>query len=106
VLTVAEKVIFWDFDGTLSYPNCRFSSALTLAAAEVGYGFDATASTFLENAYPWKSPFADHTAAVGEGWWQALFDKVDAFCRGAGVAEADLPRIREKCRRILCNIDN
>ena len=31
------KVLFWDFDGTLSYPNKSFSTALYTVLNENGY---------------------------------------------------------------------
>ena len=32
-----EKALFWDFDGTLVYPNAIWSNALYIVSANIGY---------------------------------------------------------------------
>lgn len=101
-----DKVIFWDFDGTLSHPNRSFATALRLALTDLGYPVDADADAFLQEAYPWRSPLEDHTAEVGEDWWQALFARLDAYCRRQGVPWQTLPRVHSRVREILTAVDN
>lgn len=102
-----EKVLFWDFDGTLSYPNKSFETALSFAIAKAGYQIDPQSSSdFFKNTYTWKSPMDDHTQETGETWWTVLFAKTDVFCRDAGIPETALPQIHAELKAKLIHIDN
>ena len=104
---MCQKILFWDFDGTLSRPNRSFSSALYRAAADVGYSLDEDAAkNILQNAYTWRSPFQDHTAEVGEAWWNGLFDRLDGFCREAGVPTDAFAAVHTRLREILTDVEN
>lgn len=106
-MRMAEKVIFWDFDGTLSLPNQSFFTALYSAVCQTGLEIDRTATIqFLENAYPWKTPMAHHADEVGENWWTTFYGKIDVFCRESGIPETALADIHNHFKQILADIHN
>ena len=101
-----NKAIFWDFDGTLSYPNKSFSTALYDAFTENGYNTDYEKTVkFTENAYSWKSPDVIYPDKTGECWWDDLYTKISDFCMVQGVTE-NLQKICESTRRILTDVSN
>lgn len=102
-----NKVIFWDFDGTLSHSNKRFASALYESLlCVVDFADKAAAYRFMAEAYPWKTPFEDHTKQTGGLWWEAMYAKTDAFCLSQGIGREHLPAIRRELKRLLTAPDN
>ena len=104
---MGDRVIFWDFDGTLSHPNRAFTTALYDALIQEGYtpNKDETLN-FLEHTYPWKTPMADHSAMVGEHWWTVFFEKIDAFCRAQGMEIRDSEKLHSAFRQTLIRVQN
>lgn len=101
-----NKAIFWDFDGTLSYPNKSFSTALYDALMENGYNTDYEKTVkFTENAYSWKSPDVTYADKTDERWWDDLYKKISDFCMVQGISE-NLQKICESTRRILTDVSN
>ncbi|MBE6632555.1 MAG: hypothetical protein E7623_07650 [Ruminococcaceae bacterium] len=102
-----NKAILWDFDGTLSYPNKSFSTALYDAIAECGHYVDRqTAYDFLENAYSWKAPDITYPDRTGEEWWVDFFRKIDSFCAEAGIERTAFENIHTRFRKILTDVEN
>ena len=102
-----KKVVFWDFDGTLSHPNASFATALADAAADLGCTIDRTrATSFLSSAYSWKHPDVTYANAVLEAWWEDLYAKISDFCEGEGVAADKLGDINKRVRKRLTDINN
>lgn len=102
-----NKVIFWDFDGTLSCSNKRFENALYESLLRVGiYADRDTAYGFMAKAYPWKAPFEDHTKQTGQLWWKAMFSKVDGFCLAHGIEKELFSAIHRELKILLTAVDN
>ena len=102
-----SKAILWDFDGTLSYPNKSFSTALYDAITQCGHAVHRTeAMAFTERAYSWKAPDRTYPDQTGEKWWEDLFGKTALFCRSQGIAPADIPKINRRFRELLTAVSN
>ena len=102
-----NKAILWDFDGTLSYPNKSFSTALYNAITECGHYVDrGTAYDFLEGAYSWKTPDITYLDRIGEKWWVDFFRKIDSFCAEAGIERTAFKNIHTRFRQILTDVEN
>lgn len=102
-----NKAILWDFDGTLSHPNRSFSTALYDAITQCGHAAHREETVaFTENVYSWKSPDRAYPHQTGEDWWAALYAKTTAFCRGQGIAPADIPEINCRFRKLLTDVNN
>lgn len=101
------KAILWDFDGTLSYPNRCFSSALYMAVSQFGYTIEKHKTTeFLSTAYSWKNPDAIYIDRTWKVWWDTMFGKITAFCIENGIKVADIPEINARFREVLINAEN
>ena len=100
-----KKTLFWDFDGTLSYPNKAFFTALHDALKESGYDIEKT-EEFLKKAYSWNNPRIDYIEKTGESWWETIFEKIKIFCRENDVLQEDLNKICNRFKEILIASEN
>lgn len=102
-----NKALFWDFDGTLSYPNKSFNTALYDALAEYGYDVDEKEATeFLSKAYSWKMPEITYPDRTGDGWWDVMFERINGFLESHGVVAADYTKIDNRFRELLIDVGN
>lgn len=102
-----NKVLFWDFDGTLSYPNKSFETALYTAITECGYDIDEKKTCeWLSKSYSWKMPGEAYSDKTGEGWWDAMFERTNGFMKEEGISVADFGMINARFREILTDVTN
>ncbi len=88
---MAERWIFWDFDGTLAARDRTWSGTLLDALATVDPDHGLTVETLrpqLASRLPWHNAATPHTHLNGaDDWWAAMRQLLlDAYLR-AGVAE-------------------
>ena len=102
-----NKTILWDFDGTLSYPNKSFFTALYTAVSESGYEIEKEKTEeFLQKAYSWKKYDIIYPDKTGEKWWDTLFDEMNAFLHENGVSETDFEKIDSRFKEALIDFEN
>lgn len=102
-----NKALFWDFDGTLSYPNKSFFTALDTALEEIGCLVDHNETAqFLEGTYSWKNPQVIYPNKTGEKWWETFFEKISLFCEGKNIGKADADRVCNCFREVLTDVSN
>lgn len=77
-----DKVIFWDFDGTLVNPNKRFVLALNFSLKKFGYSTDLIdIENFLKTVYPWLNYDKTYENETGK-WWDNFLSSLNQFyCR-------------------------
>ncbi|HWV49434.1 MAG TPA: HAD-IA family hydrolase [Microbacterium sp.] len=85
---MAERVVFWDFDGTLAQRDGLFAGALVDALRLV----DATVEIDRENVrphlrtgFPWHTPEAVTPPLTPERWWAGLRPVFERAYRACGV---------------------
>jgi putative hydrolase of the HAD superfamily len=100
-----KKALFWDFDGTLSYPNKSFFTALKDSLKEFGYDIEKT-EDFLGKTYSWKNPQIDYVEKSGNLWWDLFFEKICVFCSEKGVLQSDLNKICNRFKELLIAVEN
>ena len=70
---MADKVVIWDFDGTLAFREGRWRSALLQALDELEPGHGVTNEEVrggLRNGFPWHQPERPHPELCEpEKWW-------------------------------------
>lgn len=77
-----EKAIFWDFDGTIIYPNHSFFDAMSYALETSGYEIEAEKiKGILYSACSWYHPEKDYLKHTGNKWWKCLLQKFELFFR-------------------------
>ena len=69
-----EKVLFWDFDGTLVLPDSKWSDALHTSLTEYNYDISmAEIRNHLHSGYTWHTPEIAYLENAGQKWWKKLF---------------------------------
>ncbi len=102
-----NKALFWDFDGTLSYPNKSFETALYNAITECGYDVDKEKTCeWLSKSYSWKMPDVTYPDKTGGKWWDTMFEKTNGFMAKEAIREADFAKINSRFRELLIDVDN
>ena len=100
-----DKVIFWDFDGTLVHPNERFVKAFKDALNENGYVAPIERiREFLKTVYPWLNYDKSYENDTDK-WWESFLDKFNEFYNEFAVDENDRKKINGeyKYRITKCN---
>lgn len=102
-MVIKNKVVFWDFDGTLvSFSSWRFEIVDVLNECDPGHHIDADQPRpFLRNGFPWHRPEEPHThLANPDSWWKALEPLFARCYQGLGYSverAAELAmRVREQ----------
>ena len=72
---MADRVLFWDFHGTLTEPDSLWSRSLYRAALTVfpdcGLELDAVRACLDNDGFPWHHPERDYRALTDpENWWE------------------------------------
>src|SRR5262245_21566696 len=92
---MSQKVVFWDFDGTLArrigmWRGCLIS-ALDQVCARHGVTPEAIRPA-MRGGYPWHAPEVDHRHLdTAQRWWSALQDRIVAAYENVGI-DADVAR--------------
>ena len=102
-----NKVLLWDFDGTLVYPNKSFNTALHTALCEHGYDTDAdSVRELMLKSYSWHNPDDIYPDKKCGMWWDTLYKKLEPFYKENNVAESDYGKINQRFKEILTSPDN
>ena len=71
-----NKVMFWDYDGTLAYRLKMFSSSLNMVMDEYEKGHQITDESFvqwLQSGFPWHEPDKDYLHLCDpKAWWNNI----------------------------------
>jgi len=100
-----DKVIFWDFDGTLVHPNERFVEAFKEALNKNGYVAPIERiREFLKTVYPWLNYDKSYENNTDK-WWENFLDKLNEFYYEFKVKEDDREKINSeyKYKITKCN---
>jgi putative hydrolase of the HAD superfamily len=100
---MADRVVFWDFDGTLAHRRARWRGTLVTALDAVSPGHRITAELIrpgLRDGFPWHRPHEQHRHLdTPDRWWAALRPLLLRAYSLAGVetatAEAAAALVRE-----------
>ena len=84
----SNRVVFWDFDGTLARRNGMWSGALLDALRLVEPSTTVTPeqlSPLLRSGFPWHSPDVVGAQQSAEQWWASLTPTIIDAYLGVGV---------------------
>ena len=102
-----NKVLFWDFDGTLSYPNKSFTTALPQALSRYGYEISSSKiDIFMADFYSWQTPEIDYPERTNALWWDTHFRKIQRFCLENHIPNEKIGGICKTFREILIDVSN
>lgn len=88
----SQRVIIWDFEGTLAVRPGRFTGALVKAARlcdPVFQGTDDQVRPYLSGAFPWHGKEKRHAFADdADAWWESLQGPSTHALKQLGMREA------------------
>ena len=85
-----NKALFWDFDGTLVYPDSRWPKMVHKSITDRGYAADFDeVRTFLRAGYTWHTPEVSYTDKTGDGWWEMLDSHLSGLFTPLGMTAGE-----------------
>lgn len=103
------KVIFWDFDGTITYSNSLWSSSVFKALKDTQ---SQNAVTFenvrkhMAYGFTWHTPDNDYSSLTGDRWWEFMNKHIFQSYIQLGVDKDTAERATEKVRKLIKEKDN
>ena len=99
---MSKKAIFWDFDGTLVYPNEAYTLTLGEALRESGYETDiGDLRRCVVEAIPWHHSGTIYPHAKDGGFWREVFGVLEKYYEAFRVRKEDRDRISRRYAALL-----
>ncbi len=100
-----NKVLFWDFDGTLVYCHHLWSSSMWRALTDEPSGENITLEEvrpYMQKGYPWDLPDLDSSAlSTPELWWGFMEKHFYGVARSFGLPEEASARVSRSVRKYI-----
>lgn len=99
-----DRVLFWDFDGTLVYCNHLWSGSVLTVLLE--NGVDAVMDDVrphMAAGYPWDLPEL-HTELKKEAWWPYLYQKFTDVYTSFGIPERRAAELGPHTRDLILDL--
>ncbi len=96
-----NKVLFWDFDGTLIYSDSKWSKSLQKAFSMYGHEIsieEIRKHMGMRLGYSWDTPEVSYTKSIGYTWWKTLFLHYDKLYEQQKIDKAIGDKISELLR--------
>ena len=102
-----NKVLFWDFDGTLTIPEGRWTSSLHATLVDFNYNIDIeeVRQHFLLG-HTWFNTDSSYTDSIGQKWWDKLFNHFHVFYEKHKIIKADIEQINAIFKNQITNFRN
>jgi putative hydrolase of the HAD superfamily len=100
---MAQKTIFWDFDGTLGYREGGMWSASLFEILQMDAPkYEITLEQIrplMQNVYFWDSPETDHSRLdTPEKWWNAMQPRFEAILINLGIPQLLSQKLSQRMR--------
>jgi len=100
-----RKALFWDFDGTLAYMQCGWTSFMGQVLAEFGYAVDRDAvSAHMRTGLTWHTPEQAYPDKTGAAWWELALAHFNKLYQNHGITQADA--LNHRLRELLLAPDS
>lgn len=105
-----KRVIFWDFDGTLTVPGHLWSlnvlRALQKVWPDAPYTQDQMRQCVVNAGFTWHTPLEDHTKSVGEQFWIDLHEHFREEMEKLGIAPEIAKKAAYGVREEILRVEN
>lgn len=108
-MIVIKKVLFWDFDGTLTYSNSLWTGTVYKALKLYWNNDNVTIEdvrSFMTSGFTWHTPENDYTESTGEAWWNLMFHRFSEIYQKLGVEKSRADFISTKTKEMILDVDN
>lgn len=100
-----NKVLFWDFDGTLVYCHHLWSSSMWRAITDEPAGENITLEQvrpYMQKGYPWDLPELDSSSlSTPELWWKFMENHFFQTARSLGMPTDAATRISRSVQKYI-----
>lgn len=104
-----NKVLFWDFDGTLVHSNSLWSGSIYKALKETVVDSKVTLEMiepYTSTGFTWYTPENDYLKFVGEYWWDYMNEYFKNIYVSLGFAEEIADVMSKKVREFIKEKEN
>ena len=99
-----NRVLFWDFDGTLVYCHHLWSNSVLTVLRENGVSADLDeVRPYMATGYPWDI-VKMHTELKNGAWWPYLYRKFASVYRAFGIAPETADSLGPHTRDLILDI--
>lgn len=101
-----KKALFWDFDGTLVYPDAKWSVSLYESLKYFGYNIEReTVRQYMRMGYTWHNPEVAYISNTGQKWWDNFFSHLEPFYQSHTILKADAEKINADFKQRILNAE-
>jgi len=102
-----KKSIFWDFDGTLTYPNGGiWSGSLYKVLKDRRYDVELEkVRELMRSGYTWHRHEDSYVTNTGQKWWDNLFRHLQPFYEKHMIPQGDLENINADFKRRILSVE-
>lgn len=103
-----NKVLFWDFDGTLVYSESLWTGSVYKALLNHIKDTDITIEDirpYMRTGFTWHSYDSDHTAFIDRAWWEQLEKHFSSIFTTLGIEENKANIISKDVREIILDVN-
>lgn len=106
-----NKAVFWDFHGTLIYPDKLWSRSIHRAIISLwpdrSLTLEQVAACQGTGIFPWDHPERDYRHLMDPAcWWAFMDEKFQGICRCCGLDEAETRRVVPLIRGLILEAGN
>lgn len=108
-LITINKVIFWDFDGTLVYSHHLWSGTLLKTLQLYTEDNKVTLEQIrppMAYGFSWDTPDEDFTQTTGEKWWEFTLEHIRDVYKAVGLSDGDAERLLPLFRSTILEREN
>ena len=103
-----NKVIFWDFDGTLVKTEAPWSNSILASIKEIKPDSKLILTDvrpLMQSGFTWDNPWADHTGITGVKWWLHMGEHFKSVAVKLGFNIDDAVKIAQRVRGHMLDIE-
>ncbi|MGN1420900.1 MAG: HAD family hydrolase [Eubacterium sp.] len=104
-----SKVVFWDFDGTITYSTSLWSSSVLRALKDTDSESDIELEKirkYMAFGFTWYTPNEDYSSLTGDKWWDFMNEHIFRSYLNLGVDIKTAGTATAKVRNIIKEKEN
>lgn len=115
MVTTLKKALFWDYDGTLVYPDSKWSDSLYSALTKLGYSIEiekiknhlsSRINEEVKVQFTWHTPEVSYADTIGHKWWGRLFKSLERFYEYHMVSKEDSEKVNSYLKNYILDFNN
>lgn len=104
-----NKILFWDFHGTLTKPTSLWSPTLLKALKLYDNNTNVTLEDIrlhIKTGFTWHTPEKDYSALIDDKWWEFMYKRFYEIYTTLGVNSEIAIKASKEVKNTVLDIDN